>query len=833
MRKLVYKFVFILLVLVLSFSSMNEVRAYGDNYHVYHIKSMDVKTGSAMLEIKGFAYINQLDNYGGKNLRTWIVASNGSQSVEYEVKYYTEDTEDENNVYNYYYAICQESSASTGTICNSTHASQVLRGIVDGTRRSDSCNKANGDSDCGAFYVDFKVNISLDDLKEKLGGGNISFKIKSITSTDNGNYEKTSNLGVYEGVCKVDGIPDMCNSAIQIGNSSLVLGDISKKVQVVVTSGRIRPNDTQKSINGRYYITGMSYDIVQYGSKRQFDKKLNNGKEVWFSSNYFIISGYDKRWGNVAPGGPHEFIIYDSWVHVDGSMTLSFDGEPTIPTPVETSCDPGYTEGNASKSVTCGSSQEFKACTRKTATVNDLEYTLSASEFNEAYLDYSEATDDQIKGNPNDRLCGEEVIRFNINEDILIHEDGTFSFGGVSSYVYAGRGFDFPNLTYINDIYWRYADNNVSSKSELIRYGRWEKTETVVNRGGWEPVVRNYSTICSPAGIDEEGNDLNYGEYYDSRGWLSSCIVGETIEAGSWSEYEPVEPVIEIKWECKPEDSTTYASYSNYMWALNNAAAEEVQRNYNSSTIHSSTPISYDSNKVSTTEKPVDGSWNGGVISDSISTERSHYVTQYQFDMADSYVKLIGDDAGNVAYSNSPLANYQYIGNKYFVPLLFPDSRVFPLNITKNNVSFVNGINWLLDGDCDIGVTNKMFDTNNGKVENKFRYRPIELNDPFPKGKVPVNWESWYSLDTNKHRLTNTYNKGFVYSVTLVSGTSNADKLGIDNVNSINTDYNSWYGMKVNGTSSFVTTDVSGSYFNKNNTDSYCKIGKFDASCDK
>lgn len=830
MRRLVCKFIFILFVLILSFSSMDEVKAYGDNYHVYHVKSLDIKPSSATLDIDGFAYINQLDNYGGINLRSWIVATNSSgQSVEYEVDYYTSDENTDN--YNYYYAICQESSASTGTICNEKHAEQVLNDIIDGSRRSDSCNKANGDSDCGAFSVDFKVNISLTDLHERLGGnGNISFKIKTITSTDNGNYEKISDLGVYEGVCKVDGTPNLCSSAIQVGDSSIVLGDISKKVQVVVTSGRIRPNDTKRSINGRYYITGMSYDIVEYGSVMQFDKKLNNGNAVYFSSNYFIISGSDKGWGNVSPGGPREFIIYDSWVHVDGSMTLSFDGDPEETIPVETVCDPGFTEVNASKSVTCGNSQNFKACTRKGTSVT-VEYQLTSAEYNEAYLSTWEAPDNELAAGT-DRFCGNYEISFDIYEDILIHESGTFNFGGVSSGVYAGRGFDFPNLTYINDIYWRYADNNVSAKRELIKYGKWNKEEKIVDPGGWEPVVRNYSMICSPAGFDEFGNELTYGEYYDARGWLSTCMVGETIGAGDWSEYEEVEPVIEITWTCDSDGSTTYVGYYDYMWELNNAAEETVRNNINESVIQSSTPISYDSNVVSSTEKIVEGSWNGGETYGSSLSENSSYHTQYQFDMTDSHVKLIGDNAGNVAYSNSPLDNYQHIGNKYFVPLLFPNDRVFPLNISRNNISFVNGIYWYLDGECGIVPINNMFDCNGGSCESKFRYRPIELDDPFPKDVIPVNWVEWYSSDTNKHRLINTYNNGFVYSVTLVSGISNGNKLGIDNVNNINTNYNSWNGMKLNGTSSFVTTDVTGSYFNKNNTNSYCNVGVWNVTCD-
>lgn len=799
MRRLLFNFVLVFIYIVVSFSFIDEVDAAVDYNHIYHITSFDIDTGSSVVTVEGFAFIDHMDNYGGINLRTFLMASNGGSSYEVPVTYIQSDS------YDYYWARCQESV--NGDACTLTHAEMVKTSDL----RRNNC-AATRDADCAYFSVEFTASIDLNDLYNRLGSqGDISFKIR--TENDINNTVFVSDLGVHRNNCKVDGIPNSCGQ-VNIGDSVINVRDVSDRVRVTTVYGRIRYADDWITKNGIYYNTGSSFSVDGYYKSGSFNKD-----GVSFLSNYYVILGSEPNNNSVRPGTAKKYIIYDSWVQTEGSIKISF-GDSPLYNHSDGACDPGYTEVYASKTATCGDGQhDFKACVRKGITTETLTYTLSNAEYRNATR------------NGNELACGtngdySRDVSFNISTDILIHQGGTFIFNSINeSTIYAGRGFSFPSITYNNDIYWKSA-SNWSSDQIVIRYGGWvdngydEETDTCIRPDRNRPIYNVIRETCSTRGISSDGQSCTPGEWVEIRGsWTG------TYEC---AEYETIHHEV---WQCDPYKNTVVVNYSDYFSQLNEAAKKTVDNNVNVNNIQGSIPVSYDSNVVSSVEKDVAGSWDTVYAVNDYDYHNSIYSTKYEFVMDDAYVKLVGDNAGNVKYSTTAIQNYQNVGKKYYVPLLFPNNRIFPLNIKQNNISLVSGINWYLDGICYIVPVNTVFDCDNNNCTSKFRYRPIDLSNPFPKGVIPDNWQGWYSSDTNKKRIANTYANGLKYSVTLARGYSANGKLGIDAINAIDTDYNSWAGMNTNGTSSFINNNSS--YFTKPSVSSWCEIGKFDASCDK
>lgn len=173
---------------------------------------------------------------------------------------------------------------------------------------------------------------------------------------------------------------------------------------------------------------------------------------------------------------------------------------------------------------------------------------------------------------------------------------------------------------------------------------------------------------------------------------------------------------------------------------------------------------------------------------------------------------------------------------KYYIPSKYPKGSV-PFRIVASSFSSIGLSNFSVDTSCTVNVGE---DWN----EVKPSYRTIDVNEPFPKASgqynlIPLNWRDWYCNSgtgnncnvnsTNKQRLANSYTN-LNYEIKL-------DESKLTNIKS-NTKNNGGYtilgdgnttGMEYTGVSNFVT-----SYFTSYTTsDNFCKLGRFDESCDK
>ena len=134
MRKKLFK---ILLILICFFSFFNlfEVRAAGDYSQISHITNLDINTNSQILTIRGFTFIDHMDNYGGENLHATIIATN-SNGVSKSYPVADTDWGNKNlSYYDYYYVRCQQTDTGP-QVCNKAHADSIL----NSRRNSGSCN---------------------------------------------------------------------------------------------------------------------------------------------------------------------------------------------------------------------------------------------------------------------------------------------------------------------------------------------------------------------------------------------------------------------------------------------------------------------------------------------------------------------------------------------------------------------------------------------------------------------------------------------------------------------------------------------------------------------
>lgn len=154
------------------------------------------------------------------------------------------------------------------------------------------------------------------------------------------------------------------------------------------------------------------------------------------------------------------------------------------------------------------------------------------------------------------------------------------------------------------------------------------------------------------------------------------------------------------------------------------------------------------------------------------------------------------------------------INNKYYLPLDY--TPVYRVSASLMNASLLDGTKakedsknnnkaWYgtkwdeivisddLDNSCDINIYKL------GPKTNRFVYRPIDLNNPFPNRNAGLNWYTWYAKDSNKDRLKDSY-KNLDYSIEIDNIAINKIKKYNKSTNYFNFDFNDFIkevGLKI------------------------------------
>ena len=390
-----------------------------------------------------------------------------------------------------------------------------------------------------------------------------------------------------------------------------------------------------------------------------------------------------------------------------------------------------------------------------------------------------------------ENINGSYYIKVDVGANVLFNQNASFAFGSIDygnslDYVRAGKGFGLGTTTYNNIVTWMVAEH-VDGKP----YYNYSYTY--------------YNNSCQPVDDYDINTAGQYG-YYDSK-----------------------------TGEFKNTNNLADAS----LHAINKAA----KGNINISVVSNIKFKSCDSNdssscSVTSPNTVVDGSWSPNSsseedfnynISGNNAKRGAKITNSYQYKLANSYVIVTGDDAGKAEYINEitgEIADKIATGQKFYVDYKWNYNNKLPFNLINNDPSFLNFMDWSLNGTCDVNVKDGYYKYADGDDEIKgfaYKYRSISVNEPFPKGKenAPVNWKDWIAVSSNETRISNTYNNGIKYSI-IINKNDLASIGGINYIGLI--DYSS------DGTSKFVNDRFN---TKQNASYSYCGLGFFSADCDK
>ena len=201
----------------------------------------------------------------------------------------------------------------------------------------------------------------------------------------------------------------------------------------------------------------------------------------------------------------------------------------------------------------------------------------------------------------------------------------------------------------------------------------------------------------------------------------------------------------------------------------------------------------------------------------------------------DAYLHL---KTGEIDYNNhSKDSNYKLEGPLYFVPLKYTKDTTY-IALDNTDISVI-GQNLKTSVKCNIGVEQILYsEGDNKKLKVTYRYRPIDVSNPFPKANTKSkvaekaeNWAEWYygeNSSIHQSRLNNTFGNNVFYEVTINNNTGPK----ITSFNDQNSFYADFGSVSSDGTSNFVNRDK-GIFDVLPNVTSYCPLGIFENSCDQ
>lgn len=327
---------------------------------------------------------------------------------------------------------------------------------------------------------------------------------------------------------------------------------------------------------------------------------------------------------------------------------------------------------------------------------------------------------------------------------------------------YAGGGFKF-GILYHNDITWSQGD--ISTKCEEYEHEYdWRR----VCGESCKACNRNYT--CNQ----------ETGSCPSKTDWASSCITnyGELVDQGS------------DKWKTK--------SCSGY-GTLINRAISDMEDNF-SNRIKDEDSFKRNMNLIANMNGDSLANYNKE-CSYNNSTE-GKIEAKCLFYLPESYLSPY---TGKVSYG----AAGGDLNNKYYTPIIWNESdnpftvraQITGLNMLKENSS-ESWENWDTNLSCEVNLYplygTKAYDNGKESLKYVFIYRPIDLQDPFPRRSPGMNWYDWYSSPSRQRRLETSYER-LQYSITLDSKKVS----DIKKYNRTAKDYLNWQGIQ-NGKSDFV-----------------------------
>lgn len=378
-------------------------------------------------------------------------------------------------------------------------------------------------------------------------------------------------------------------------------------------------------------------------------------------------------------------------------------------------------------------------------------------------------------------------VKVNVNVDVLMIESLNFKMGNLgASHIYAGGGFSW---------------NGASATSEVT----------------WVPSIKR-STV--PGGSEYETMFvINYDDKYKLG---DKSFVDSSEETASSVE-------LYSKSDCSGERVSDKD--------INDLIGNYVKNKVSNSSHNFGIEASSNYNEVTDGEDdlPLIVVNNNNKID--LHVETSVNLQHAYINRTSALIKYVADNDEKISETE-----YLDAGDKYYyVPLKYTESS---FSIWVNSSVSAIGQSTRVSSVCSLSVGLGLYEKKNEKYSLRYRYRPINVNNPFPKAdtkekiaRTAENWADWYcgesdscsGVNSNKNRLSNTYN----YEKPLYSIILNSDSNKV--IDSFNKKYVSYIKLdEINtdeGSSSLLDKiiDKDNSRVTKN---SYCGLGIFKESCD-
>lgn len=746
----------ILLTITMIFASffiITPVNAAETNELIYDIESFNIDDANGQIVFKGWAFISNFHNYGGKNTTIKIEAYNSSTTLIKEVKYSEE----------------KDLALYNANCIRHPRKSYDKPGNCIESYSNATCNGSSGSS-CRFDNVAFTSTFTLQELVDEFQDTTKTISFRLIVTTN----EITKKTDIAVSNLAYKGVTDRyINLSKQ--NMKIRVSGISDKAKIIVTKGRILENTAGYLKYGEknYWNKDSSYSILDiknstmkdmgqvkmyqlkfwldpYKVDRQYIRggenfSCYNGDWVSdYSGNAFATQQYN-YWGYRYCSMvtlPTSGWAYASWVRVTGKIEIKLYGEPT---PVET-CP----------------TEEDTIPTETLECENGSYYQIKNEEINLEDTFYSSDTEFTTY-NIEDDECSTKTPRIerDITATACITQSGVATFDITGDNVYSGGGFNFKSN------YSGTASYNFCKEDQNTKY---EVTMTITDYYCCDECGGGSCISCGVSG--EEGYD-------------PCCDTTPT--------YDTLESIKKEYKITKEKYLTEWNLVTEYMQGL----LEEPDDRAKTTSIDSNTvgDTSIVDAWTANTEKTTDS--NG---------DAKHWepgeVISYGLDFT-LYRACIDRETAKVNYieSSDSCDNDEIDGGQlYYIPLKQPTGTV-PIKVSVNDVNVLKDEDWEIDYTCKVDNTQKLYNETDWSFN--FIYRPITLSTPFPGREPSGNWIPFMEEAKNKNsdaakKLTRN---NLEYEINL----SRSDIIKIKNYNK-NKKYTSLSTINPNGNSTYLDT---------------------------
>lgn len=687
-------------------------------------------------------------------------------------------------------------------VCKDEGKSNIMKWTADGT----------ADSDCSKYEVDPTIKAEADC---KAQSKEVCYQCKGKTYVKKWVTESVDEL-VGDVVCQGGYEVSSINTKSECKTSVCYVCRNQEKTHIMkwqnFEGDTIESNASDVNCTDGYIVEPSITEERKCRSKEVcyqcIDEGKNNEYKIGYNDNAEpgVCNSYEFKSENLEECKPPEETLTCASVATNGVIWSSNNKVSG-----ETQCS-----SNPEQSIA-----NFKQCKG---------YNVSSNNTSNSYI-YVSVDNGDCSGSGNKIFRDEDGVRkyyarVTVTTNILINQKAKFYFKGINEpSVRAGKGFTIGETNYENEITWIIADLDKDGKPF---YNYNYKVQKLV------------SNSCI-SDVDFSLRESGRFYYYDEDGvWRSTTSLKD-------ASFAVINKVVD-----KSYLSDSSGNYTNIKFK------------------------SYDSNDSNDRKfKSVNGIWEnirneGSIVKgdgfntsdvsvrvNSSSKFGKTVTREYEYNLAQSAVKVVGDDYAKALYAEDAedaiaAARAINTGEKFYIDFKWVYGGYWPFNIGKNNSnantdsvnpSLVDGMTWDLTGTCGVNVEDGYYKDADGDVGLNYRYRSISLKNPFPKANqttfddiTAINWRNWFgdiniNANTNRNRIYNTLNYNYDYSLRFSKLSS--EIISISDIKEISNSkgYGSYEGFNPDGSSQFLITNFSTGI--NINDQYYCGLGFFSEDCNK